>query len=63
MDLDNLRVSSAKEKQAALEEASEENERGFKRALGQVHILHPKLDLSTVGFYKDIMDGKLVNVE
>lgn len=51
------------EKETAMQEAAEENERGFTRALAQVQVLFPELDLSGTGFYKDIMDGQVVELD
>lgn len=61
--LEDLRLATAKEKEAALHEACEENEHGFNRALAQVQVLYPELDLSGTGFYKDIVDGQVVEVD
>lgn len=59
-ELGNLRATAEKEKNEALEEAAE-NERGFDRALAQVRVLYPDLDISETGFFKDIVDGRLVD--
>lgn len=59
--LEDLRVTAEKEKNEALEEVAEENERGFDRALAQVRVLYPDMDISKTGFFKDIVDGRLVD--
>lgn len=61
--LEELRLASAEEKEAAMQEAFEENERGFNRALAQVQVLYPELDLSGTEFYKDIVDEQVVEVD
>lgn len=61
--LEELRLASAEEKEAAMQEVSEENERGFNRALAQVQVLYPELDLSGTKFYKNIVDEQVVEVD
>lgn len=49
-------------KAQAEEDAAEENEAGFDRAMAQVKLLYPDLDLSAIGFGKDIVDRRLVDI-
>lgn len=58
MDLE----TAQEEKKQAEEDVAEENEAGFDRALSQVRVLYPNLDLSVAGFEKDVVDGCLVDV-
>lgn len=60
-ELDNLRVTAEKEKDEVLEDATEEKERGFDRALAQVWVLYPDLYIFETGFFKDIVNGRLVD--
>lgn len=43
------------------EDAINKHEKGFERALDQVRVLYPELDLFEAHFLRDIVDGKLVD--
>lgn len=45
------------------EEIAEQHELGFDKALDQVRLLYPDLDLTSTGCFKEIKDGQLVEVE
>lgn len=55
-----LQISTAKEKEEALGAAIDENERRFDRALEQIRTLYSDLDISEVGFCKEVVDSWLV---
>lgn len=51
------------DKEELKEEIAEQHELGFDKALDQVRLLFPDLDLSPTGCFKEIKDGQLVEVE
>lgn len=61
VELDDFRMTAEREKNEALEEAAEENERGFEQALAQIRVLYPDLDIFEASSYKDIIDGRLID--
>ncbi|RDX71496.1 hypothetical protein CR513_49149, partial [Mucuna pruriens] len=61
IEAQNQRIKEQEETVVKMgEDIVEQFEAGFAKALGQVHFLHPDIDISEADPFKDLIDGQLV---